>query len=211
MTNKKNQISLIKEFINSNEGNILVNQVNDEVAIFYLIVIKHFANDQGIKISNNYQGEVVLSEEDLFGTKSIQIFSITNAKNLDAILNAHNKKIIFTDYKNYKRLSSKFNNINGYQYDNDVVCFIKNELGIHSNELLDYCKDNTALVFSEISKYLINSNQYSRDRSITEDKNHVLDIRKSIFEIKRNNFNIKNLYQNIKKEAEYKKLSFLTF
>ena len=30
-------------------------------------------------------------------------------------------------------------------------------------------------------------------------------------ENKKNNFNIKNLYLNIKKEAKYKKLSFLTY
>ena len=43
------------------------------------------------------------------------------------------------------------------------------------------------------------------------EKNHILDIRRSIFENKKNNFNIKNLYLKIKKEAEYKKLSFLTY
>ena len=209
--NKKNQISIIKDFIGSNEDNMLINQVNDEIAIFYLGILKHYANNQGIKISNNTLAEEALSEEDLFGTKTIQTYNIANAKKLDAILDAHSKKIVFTDYKNYKRINSKLISINGYQFEKDVVFFIKNELNINNDELLDYCKHNPALLFSETSKFLINNNQYSRDRSITDDKNHVLDIRKSIFEIKRNNFNIKNLYQNIKKEAEYKKLSFLTF
>jgi len=77
--------------------------------------------------------------------------------------------------------------------------------------LLDYCKNNAALLFSETSKYLTNSNHYSRDLSLIEEKNHILDIRKSIFENKRNNFNIKSLYQSIKKEAQYKKFNFLTF
>ena len=209
--NKKNQISIIKDFIGSNEDNMLINQVNDEIAIFYLGILKHYANNQGIKISNNTLAEEALSEEDLFGTKTIQTYNIANAKKLDAILDAHSKKIVFTDYKNYKRINSKLISINGYQFEKDVVFFIKNELNINNDELLDYCKHNPALLFSETSKFLINNNQYSRDRSITDDKNHVLDIRKSIFEIKRNNFNIKSLYQNIKKEAEYKKLSFLTF
>ena len=62
-----------------------------------------------------------------------------------------------------------------------------------------------------IIKYLINKNQYSSDQTLVNEKNHILDIRKSIFENKKNNFNIKNLYLNIKKEAEYKKLSFLTY
>ena len=75
----------------------------------------------------------------------------------------------------------------------------------------NYCKNNPVLLFSEISKYLINNNQYSSDQAIIEEKNHILNIRKSIFEIKKNNLNIKNLYLNIKKEAEYKKLSFLIY
>ena len=208
--NKKNQITLIKEFISSNEDNILINQVNDEIAMLYLGIIKHYANYQGIKVIDT-NTDAIVAEDDLFGTKTIQAFSISNTKKLESLLDVHTKKIVFTDYKNYKRLNSKFICINGYQFENDINFFIKNELNIDNDELLNYCKDNAALLFSETSKYLINSSQYSRDRSIIEDKNHVLDIRKSIFEIKRNNFNIKNLYQNIKKEAEYKKFSFLTF
>ena len=208
--NKKNQITLIKEFINSNEDNILINQVNDEIFLLYLGIIKHYANYQGIKVIDT-NTDALVAEDDLFGTKTIQAFSISSTKKLDSLLDVHTKKIVFTDYKNYKRLNSKFSCINGYQFENDINFFIKNELNIDNDELLNYCKDNAALLFSETSKYLTNSSQYSRDRSIIEDKNHILDIRKSIFEIKRNNFNIKSLYQNIKKEAEYKKLSFLTF
>ena len=209
--NKKNQISIIKDFIDSNEDNMLINQVNDEIAIFYLEVLKYYANNQGIKISNNTLAVDALSGEDLFGTKTIQAYNITNAKKIDTILDARSKKVLFTDYKNYKRLSSKFNSINGYQFEKDVIFFIKNELNINNEELLDYCKHSPALLFSETSKFLINSNQYSSDRSLIEDKNHILDIRKLIFENKRNNINIQILYQNIKKEVEYKKLSFLTY
>ena len=209
--NKRNQISSIKEFISSNENNILINQVNDEIAIFYLEIIKHYANNLGVKIISNAQFEDALIEGDLFGTKTIQAYSMTNAKKLDTLLDSPGKKIIFTDYKNYKKLNSKLNSINGYQFENDIIFFIKNELDIHSDELLDYCKHNPALLFSETSKILINNNQYSRDRSLLEDKNHILDIRKLIFENKRNNINVQILYHNIKKEAEYKKLSFLTY
>ena len=208
--NKKNQISLIQEFISSNQDNLLINQVNDEITMFYQGVIKHFANYQNIRVIDT-NTDAIVAEDDLFGTKTIQTFIITNSNKIDTILGVHSKKIVFTDYKNYKRLHSKFDCINGYQFENDITFFIKNELNIDNDELLNYCKDNAALLFSETSKFLINSNQYSRDHSLIEEKNHVLDVRKSIFEIKRNNFNIKNLYQNIKKEAEYKKLSFLTF
>ena len=209
--NQKNQILSIKEFIDSNENNLLINQVSDEVAIFYLGVLKYYANNKDIKISNNNLSEDVLNNQDLFGTKTIQTYNITNAKKIDSILDAQSKKVIFTDYKNYKRLSSKLNSINGYQFEKDVVFFIRNELNIDNDTLLDYCKHTPVFLFSETSKFLINSNQYTSDHSLIENKNHVLDIRKSIFENKRNNINIQMLYQNIKKEAEYKKLSFLTY
>ena len=208
---KQNQILLVKEFINSNEDNILINQVSDEIALFYLKIIEHFASHRGIKVNINSHENALVVEDDLFGKKTIQTYSITNAKKLDTILADHSKKIVFTDYKNYKRLSSKLDSINGYQFEKDVVFFIKNELNINNDDLLDYCKHNPALLFSETSKFLINSNQYSGDRALIENKNHILNIRKSIFEIKRNNINIQTLYQNIKKEAEYKKLSFLTY
>ena len=209
--NKKNQISLIKEFVRSNEENILLNQVSDEIAIFYLGVIKHYANNQGIKICDDNHIQATLNNEDLFGSKIIQTFSITNAKRLDTILDARSKKIVFTDYKNYKRLSSICNSINSYQFEIDIDFFIQNELKINNEELLDFCKNNPTLLFSETSKFLVNKNLYSSDTTLVDEKNHVLNIRKSIFENKRNNFNIKSLYSSIKKEAEYKKLSFLTY
>jgi len=209
--NNKNQISMIREFINSNAETMLINQVNDEISMFYMSILKYYANNHGVKISTNTDSEFGFLEEDLFRTKIIQAFNITNTKKLDAILVIRSKKIVFTDYKNYKKISSKFNSINGYRFENDIVFFIKNELNIHSDELLDYCKNNVALLFSETSKYLINSYQYVCDHSLIDEKNPILEIRKSIFENKRNNLNIINLYQNIKKEAEYKKLNFLTF
>src|SRR6056300_1851531 len=110
---KKNQILLIKEFINSNENNILINQVNDEIVLLYLGIIKHYANYQGIKVIDT-NTDALVAEDDLFGTKTIQVFSISNTKKLDSILDVHTKKIVFTDYKNYKRLNSKFICINGY-------------------------------------------------------------------------------------------------
>ena len=209
--NKKNQIRLIEEFIGSNEETLVINQVNDEIAIFYLSIIKYYANNQAIKVDIDTDTDTKVFERDLFGTKIIQIYNVTNTKKLDVILDVHSKKIIFTDYKNYKRFNSKLNCINGYQFDSDIAFFIRSVLGINNDELLDYCQHNAALLLSETSKYLINSDHYSSDSSLIEDKNHILEIRKTIFENKRNSVDIKNLYQNIKKEAEYKKLSFLTY
>ena len=209
--NKRSQLLLIEKFLISNEETILINQVSEELGIFYLSIIKYYADKQGIKINVDDNYETMGSEDDLFGQREIKIYFITNTKRLSAAINSVKKKIIFTDYKNYKKLNANFKSINGYQFEYDIVFFIRDVLKINNDELLYYCKSNPVLLFSEISKYLINQNLYSSDQTLVDEKNHILDIRKSIFEIKKNNFNIKNLYLNIKKEAEYKKLSFLTY
>ena len=209
--NKNSQILLIEKFIISNEETLLINQVSEELGIFYLDIIRYYADKQNIKINIDEINKPIGAVEDLFGQKEIKIFHITNTTKLTTAINSTNKKIIFTDYKNYKKLNANFKSINGYQFEYDIIFFIRDVLKINNDELLYYCKNNPVLLFSEISKYLINQNLYCSDQTLVDEKNHILDIRKSIFEIKKNNFNIKNLYLNIKKEAEYKKLSFLTY
>ena len=209
--NKKDQISIIKRFLISDEQTIIINQVNEEIGIFYLEIIRYYAEKNRIKISIDQGDEFMGSEDDLFGLKEIKVYNITNKNKIAAVLNSDNKKIVFTDYKNYKKLNTKNNCINGYKFEYDIVFFIEHELKINNDELLYYCKNNPALLFSEISKYIINNNQYISDQGRIAEKNHILNLRKSIFEIKKNNLNVKNLYLNIKKEAMYKKLSFLIY
>ncbi len=209
--NNKDQLLIIEKFFLSNEETILINQVNEEQGVFYLGLIKYYAEKQGIKINIDNNNDTMGTEDDLFGLKKIKIFNITNTIKLNKILNINDKKIVFTDYKNFKKLNSKYNSINGYKFEVDIALFIKNELKIDNDELMYFCKNNPALIFSETSKYLINNNRYTCDQALIDERNHVLNIRKSIFEIKRNNLDIKNLYLNIKQEAEYKKFNFLTY
>jgi len=206
---REHQISLLKKFIISNEDTILINQINESIKILYLYFIRYFADQKGIKINTNIDAVTKLIEDDLFGAKQIQIFSITIQNKLIKALDMKNKKIIFTDYKNFKKIDSKITKINSYQYEKDISFFIKEELKINNDELIYFCKNNPVLLFSETAKYLINNSQYSNDQSLILEKNHMLDIRKKIFEIKRSKIEIKSLYQNIKKEAKYKKLNFL--
>ena len=208
---KETQILQIKEFINSNEETIVINQVNENLSLFYMGIFKYYADQKNIKLNIHTEKENVGNEDDLFGLKSIQVFNITNTNRLNKILGIDRKKIIFTDYKNYKKLKSKFKSINGYQFDADIIFFIQSEKKITNKMLLYYCRNNPIFLFSEISKYLINNNYNASDQALSEEKNHILEIRKSIYEIKKNNSDIKNLYLYIKKEAEYKKLSFLTY
>ena len=209
MTNRENQIYLLKKFIKSNEDTIVINLIDENITILYLHFIRYFADKQGVKINTNINTETKLIEDDLFGLKQIQIFNVTSQSKLIKAMDMKDKKIVFTDYKNYKRIDSKITKISSYQYENDISFFIKEELNIDNDELIYFCKNNPVLLFSETTKYLINNSQYSKDHSLIEEKNHILDIRKKIFEIKRNNSGIKSLYQNLKKEAKYKRLNFL--
>jgi len=75
--NKVSQILLIKKFLISNEETLLINQVSDELGIFYLSIIKYFADKQGTKINVGDNNEDIGAEVDLFGQKEIKIYIIT--------------------------------------------------------------------------------------------------------------------------------------
>ena len=93
--NKENQITLIEKFITSTEENLIINQVNDELGIFYLGLIKYYTDKQSININIEDNNDNTEMENDLFGLKEIKIFYITSTKKLASILNAHCKNYIY--------------------------------------------------------------------------------------------------------------------
>ena len=90
--NKRSQILLIEKFLVSNEVTLLINPVSDELGIFYLSIIKYYADKQGIKINADNNNETVSAEDDLFGQKEIKIYNITNTKKLTTALSSVKKK-----------------------------------------------------------------------------------------------------------------------
>tara|TARA_B100000575_G_scaffold174094_1_gene139522 strand:- start:3321 stop:3944 length:624 start_codon:yes stop_codon:yes gene_type:complete len=206
----KNNIDKLNFFFQSKEKELLINQVNEIISSFYIGVIKHISIRDNINISLN--GDESKDDiGDLFGRSNIDVYNLTNSKKIEILLQSQNKKIILTDYKNYKKFNKNFLSINGYECEKDITTFIKNELNIDNMELINFCKNYPVLLFSETSKYLINNDGYINDQLSFNEKNHILELRKSIFSLKKDGIKIKTLFSKIKTEAIYKKLNFLIY
>ena len=207
MKNKINQVNLIDDFFKSSEINLIINNYNEEIIVFYLNLIKYFAYENKIKIKFDENNGPV----DLFENRSISVYKTTSTKNIEKLINNSDKKIIFADYKNFKKFNKSIIAINTYHYEQDVKIYITQKFEINDNSLISFCQNNPVLAFSEITKYLVNNNNYTNDEKLNTETNHILNIRKSIFMSKRDRKNIKDLYNLIKSEADYKKFSFLTY
>ena len=202
-----NNIEKLKKYLKSRNSNLIINQINEEVNETYIRIIDYFARKHHIKISFGELND----NNDLFGEVSLQIFYCTNAKKLNELLGSSKKKIILTDYKNFKKTNEDCEKINTYQFEQDITFFVREEFLVNNIELLNFCKNNPAFLFSELTKYSINEKNYISDAQLSTEINHIANIRKIIFNLKKENLNIKSLYLNIKNEAIYKKLNFLTY
>jgi len=204
-------IENINNFLSMEENNyLLINQVSDEIGIFYLHVIQFFSTSSGININLNADVDNISTNNDLFELKKINVFNTTSTKKLDQILSSNDKSIVFSDYKNFKKYQKNYQTINGYNFSNDLKTFVKETLKIENQSLIEICIKNPQLILSETTKYLLNKDNYLKDMSIDFEVNKILEIRKKIFELKRSD-NIQKLFLAIKEEVNYKKFSFLTY
>tara|TARA_Y100000816_G_C25946879_1_gene493931 strand:+ start:65 stop:688 length:624 start_codon:yes stop_codon:yes gene_type:complete len=203
-------IKLIINFLKSNEKNLLINQVSDEIGCFYDLVIRELSSGIGVKLVNEIS-EGNNDANDLFDDdKKIFIMKISNNKQIEEITKKNYQKIIFTDYKNYKKYIKKYIVINGYDFEKDVKSYIYEYCKVNNEDLLNYIISQPYFTQSEINKYRVNKSGYLIDNGI-KDNNFILDIRKDIFVLKKNRYDIKKLFDFIKKEARHKKLNFLTY
>ena len=204
-------IENISNFLSMEENKyLLINQVSDEIGIFYLHVIQFFSTSSGININLNADVDNISINNDLFELKKINVFNTTSTKKIDQILSSNDKSIVFSDYKNFKKYQKNYQTINGYNFSNDLKTFVKETLKIENQSLIEICIKNPQLILSETSKYLLNKDNYLKDMSIDFEVNKILEIRKKIFELKRSD-NIQELFLAIKEEVNYKKFSFLTY
>ena len=189
---------------------MIINQVSDHIGTFYDNLISYYCDKFKVRIYKEQSLENI-ETENLFLEKKIYLFFSNNIKNVEKIMKKKDKKIIFSDYKVYKKFAKNVLALNGYNYTKDINYYIKDELGIGNLDIKEFCVSNPHLTFSEISKYLVNSDGYVADRSINEKNNSILDIRKELFNLKRNGGNMKTIYENLKKEVRYKKFNFLIY
>ena len=206
-----NNISKIREFIiNENESKMIINQVSDNIGLFYTNVITNFCDAEKIRVVKNSSIEITDSQ-DLFLEKEIKLFFSNNKNLITKMLETNDRIIVVSDYKTFKEFTNRTLSVNGYEYQNDIKNYIRNERKVDDLNLIEFCITNPHLAFSEISKYLINSYGYVRDTGISVKNDFILDLRKELFYLKRNNINIKSIYENLKKEIKYKKFNFLTY
>ena len=207
----RNNIEKINFFLQQKKNKtLIVNQVNDEIGSFYLLLVRYFAKLNSTKLNFNQKMDFGNDPLSLFGDEKLDVFATTSKTSLDKIIGKNNKKIVFTDYKAFKKYQKLIECINGYNYTSDIKYYLEKILNIKESELINYCQSIPSLTYSETSKFLINKENYSKDKGIFETTNFILKIRKAIFDSKSSG-DIRKSFLNLKEEVKYKKFNFLTY
>ena len=201
-----NNLSKIQNFFSDENFKLLIiNSIKEEINFFYLYVFKYFASIYQIDLLTNINNQP--QYDDLFETKKISIYFSSSDKEVNSIINFKDKKILFTNYKIFKKLNLKLNSISSYEFKNDIKLFLK-ECNIENQFLQNFIQLYPFMIYSELEKFKINQNNYYTNSLFDFTiQNTIADIRKKIFQ---NNNNIKYVYDLIKSESLFKKLSFLT-
>ena len=211
MERSRNNIEKIIFFLKQGEiKTLIVNQVNEEIGSFYLLVIRYFSELNNTMLDFNQKMDIGNGSISLFGDEKLDIFASTSKNSLDRIMGNNNKKIIFTDYKTFKKYQKLMECINGYNYISDIKYYLEKILNIKESELINYCQSTPSLTYSETSKFLINKENYSKETGIFETTNFIVKIRKAIFDSKSSG-DIRKSFLSLKEEVKYKKFSFLTY
>ena len=205
-----NNLESIRDFVDNDiKTKLLINQVSDEIGLFYLHIIEKYALEKNIKLI--YQDKLIKEEpNNLFVDKIINVCFSNSKKNIEGFLKSNNKCFILTDYKNYKEYSKSSNSVNGYNYQKDIEYYLKKIMKVNNSTIIDLCLSSPYLIYSELSKYLINQTNNFKENKIKENNNFIFDIRKDIYKLKRSQGGIKKIYNKFKEEVKYKKFNFLT-
>ena len=207
-----NNIKSIEVFFNNqNKKKLILNQYNEGINLFYIQIVEYYAKLK--KVPTTFQDKISIQSpgSDLFEELKIYIYVSTNTKDLEKLIHNDEKVILITDYKNYKKYSSKIENINTYNFEKDLKYFFQTILNIQNESLINYSLQYPHLAFSELSKFLINESNYNNEINNISPKNDILSIRKEIFQMRKSGLDIKKFYRLIKEESHLKKLNFLVY
>ena len=197
--------NIINQFLQGNNfKKLLINNISDEINLFYIFFISHFAKSKfDIKIVNSSKE---LSEEnnDLFGKQILYI----SFKKINADINS--KLIIYVPYSDIKK-NKDYLNINAYNIDADIKYLIDqyNIKDENKFDLYNKIKLDPHMIISEIEKTLVN--KYDSIKYKKNDKDDIANLRFEIFKLKKDHNNLKDIYDLIKKETAVKKFNFLTY
>ena len=204
-------IKKLNEFFETTlDKKLLINEVNEEISSFYVFFLFYLTNNTATNLKITQNLTQISNDADLFGQQNITVFRTTNSRDINVLLKSNSKVIILTNYKNFKKYQSLQESINGYNYLDDIKYLLKNIMKIEDMELINFCLNSPELIYSETSKYLVNSEGYLKEEGIIKISNFIVDIRKSIFDSKQK-VDIRKTFYSIKKEALYKRFSFLTY
>lgn len=211
---KAKNINFIEDYISveSEYNTIIINQVSNEIGCFYEYLIKEIGKVKKTKIiTGNISDENFNETNDLFQKRNIRIYTLTNSRQIIEIAKKKYPKFILTDYRNFIRFKKEFKSLNGYDFERDLNYYLKYFLKINDDILINYCLSHPYFINSEISKFNVNSKNYSIDTEINVSKNFILKTRGDIFKMKSSNSSLKEILERIKEEVTYKKFSFLTY
>jgi hypothetical protein len=209
---KKNNIEIIKHFFSTDKNKtLLINQVSEDIGCFYEILLDEISSSYKVKIDKFSDTGFFSASNDLFQERKILLCHLTSSKQIEDLSKNEYQKIIISDYKNFKKYQKKFLVINGYQYEKDVIYFLKNIYNISDENLIEYCLSLPYFTLSEASKYEVNKSGYTTDIKNKAINNFILEIRRDISLLRKSQNDIKKLFSKIKNEAMYKKFNFLTY
>ena len=200
----------IEQFLDNKQNNILlINQVSEEIGLFYLSVISYEASKKNLNLKN-FADKSSHQSSDLFLSEPIYYVYSNSLKEVSNLTTSTKKLIIISDYKNFKKYSKSVASINGYQYQDDINIFISKEIPSVNNSNLAFLKSYPYMVVSEILKIQINDKNYFFQGENESDKFTILDLRRRVLILKKEG-KIKSLFNVIKNEVLIKKFSFLTY
>ena len=84
----RNNIEIINFLFQQKKNKtLIVNQVNDEIGSFYLLLLRYFAKLNSTKLNFNQKMDFGKDPLSLFGDEKLDVFATTSKTSLDKIIN----------------------------------------------------------------------------------------------------------------------------